>query len=125
MKRLNLLLALALSLILSAARAADEEGFVSLFNGKDLTGWKGDKTYWSVQDGALTAKTTPENRLKYNTFLDLGGRAAGAILSCGSSTRSSAATRACSIAARSSMRRSSSSAATRRDIDSTPRVHAA
>lgn len=62
-------LALAISLAVSSIHAADEEGFVSLFNGKDLTGWKGDKNYWSVQDGALTAKTTPENLLKYNTFL--------------------------------------------------------
>jgi hypothetical protein len=62
-------LALLVSLAISSLHAADEEGFVSLFNGKDLTGWKGDKAYWSVQDGALTAKTTPENLLKYNTFL--------------------------------------------------------
>src|SRR5688500_9277795 len=63
---------LVVSLFASFAAAAsgqEEEGFVSMFNGKDLTGWRGDKTYWSVQDGALTAKTTPENRLTYNTFL--------------------------------------------------------
>ena len=53
----------------SVANGQDEQGFASMFNGKDLTGWRGDKTYWSVQDGALTAKTTPENRLTYNTFL--------------------------------------------------------
>ena len=53
----------------STALAADEEGFVSLFNGKDLTGWRGDKTYWSVQDGAITAKTSTEHPLTYNTFL--------------------------------------------------------
>jgi hypothetical protein len=60
---------LACALLCGFARAADEEGFVSLFNGKDLSGWKGDKAYWSVQDGAITAKTTAENPLKYNTFL--------------------------------------------------------
>ena len=53
----------------SVAGAADEEGFVSMFNGKDLTGWRGDKTFWSVQDGALTGKTTPDHLLTYNTFL--------------------------------------------------------
>jgi len=64
--------AILLSLATSSIHAADEEGFVSLFNGKDLSGWRGDKEYWSVQDGALTAKTTADSRLtkeKYNTFL--------------------------------------------------------
>ncbi len=40
-----------------------------LFNGKDLTGWKGEEGFWSVQDGALTGKTTKENPVKENTFL--------------------------------------------------------
>lgn len=58
------------------AAAADEPGFVSLFNGKDLSGWEGDE-HWSVQDGAITGKTTPETLLKYNTFLVWqGGRPA-------------------------------------------------
>lgn len=49
-----------------------QDGFVRLDNGKDLSGWKGDLEFWSVQDGALTAKTTLDSRLtkeKYNTFL--------------------------------------------------------
>lgn len=36
--------------------AADEEGFVSLFNGKDLTGWKSNEEHpgsFTVQDGAI------------------------------------------------------------------------
>jgi hypothetical protein len=49
---------------------ADDEGFVSLFNGKDLEGWQGDMTRWSVQDDAITGKTASETLLeKYNTFL--------------------------------------------------------
>lgn len=56
-------------LLVSTGLAADEEGFVSMFNGKDLSGWRGNKTYWSVQDGAITAKTSAENPLTYNTFL--------------------------------------------------------
>jgi hypothetical protein len=48
---------------------AVEEGFKSMFNGKDLSGWKGDTNYWSVEDGAITGRTTPSNLLKYNTFL--------------------------------------------------------
>jgi hypothetical protein len=52
------------------AAAADEEGFVSIFNGKDLTGWAGDSVHWSVEDGAITGRITPETVLKgNNTFL--------------------------------------------------------
>src|SRR4051794_34458807 len=54
---------LALTLIcLSGAIGADDkkddEGWTSLFNGKDLTGWKthpADKAKWEVKDGILTA----------------------------------------------------------------------
>ena len=40
-----------------------------LFNGKDLTGWKGVPELWSVKDGAITGKSTLENPVKTNTFL--------------------------------------------------------
>lgn len=67
---LPLKLTLSLMLTLSlAATAAAEEGFTSMFNGKDLSGWKGDTNYWSVEDGAIAGRTTPDNLLKYNTFL--------------------------------------------------------
>jgi len=47
-----------------------EEGFVSLFNGKDLTGWDGDQRYWSVRNGAITAQTTADGPpLTVNNFL--------------------------------------------------------
>ncbi|MCE9552389.1 MAG: DUF1080 domain-containing protein, partial [Planctomycetes bacterium] len=48
---------------------ADEAGFVSLFNGKDLGGWEGAPGLWSVVDGVLTGQTTKENPTKSNTFL--------------------------------------------------------
>lgn len=41
----------------------------TIFNGKDLTGWEGNKKLWSVQDGAITGKTTAEEPIKHNTFL--------------------------------------------------------
>ena len=44
-------------------------GFKSIFNGKDLTGWEGRPQHWSVEDGALTGKTTKENPAKGNNFL--------------------------------------------------------
>ncbi len=49
---------------------ADTSGeFVSIFNGTDLTGWEGDAHLWSVEDGAITGKSTAENPLTYNKFL--------------------------------------------------------
>ena len=56
------------ALALCGAAPADDDGFQSIFNGKDLTGWRGDTEYWTVKDGAITATTTPDNLLKYNTF---------------------------------------------------------
>jgi hypothetical protein len=46
-----------------------EASFTPLFNGKDLTGWKGVHELWSVQDGVITGQTTKENPAKENTFL--------------------------------------------------------
>lgn len=46
-----------------------EPGFVSLFDGQTLAGWHGDRTIWSVQDGAITGQTTAETKLKENNFL--------------------------------------------------------
>lgn len=53
-----------------------EDGFVSLFNGKDLSGWKGDSELWSVEDGCITGKTKGKDHLKYNKFLIWDGVAA-------------------------------------------------
>ncbi len=46
-----------------------EKGFLSIFNGKDLTGWEGNPKLWSVKDGAITGQTTPDNPAQGNTFL--------------------------------------------------------
>ncbi|MBN1441222.1 MAG: DUF1080 domain-containing protein, partial [Planctomycetes bacterium] len=65
-----MVLASAMLLAAPPLLAADaEEGFVSLFNGKDLSGWDGDPGLWSVQDGAITARTTAEKPLKQNSFI--------------------------------------------------------
>lgn len=40
----------------SAERA--EPAFVSIFNGKDLTGWTGPTSIWSVKDGVLVGRST-------------------------------------------------------------------
>ncbi|MBP6783303.1 MAG: DUF1080 domain-containing protein [Verrucomicrobiales bacterium] len=62
------LLALAL-LTVTLRLSAAEEGFVDLFNGKDLTGWDGNPELWSIEDGAITGKTKGPGQLTYNQFL--------------------------------------------------------
>ena len=54
---------------LALSTRADEKDFRSLFNGKDLSDWKGDFTFWSVRDGAITGQTTADHPTKGNTFL--------------------------------------------------------
>ncbi|HEY5908284.1 MAG TPA: DUF1080 domain-containing protein [Vicinamibacteria bacterium] len=49
--------------------AADEPGFRSLFNGKDLTGWDGLPGVWTVEEGAITGRNRAEALLEGNTFL--------------------------------------------------------
>ncbi len=45
------------------------EKAAALFNGKDLSGWKGNEKYWSVQDGAIVGKNTDANAPKASTYL--------------------------------------------------------
>ena len=51
-----------------AGEANSSTEWISLFNGKDLTGWDGDPRLWKVVDGAIRGETTAENPAKYNTF---------------------------------------------------------
>jgi hypothetical protein len=67
---LALTAALSLAASTSTTLAQDlEPGFKSLFNGKDLTGWAGRPNHWSVEDGAITGVTTPDNPAKGNNFI--------------------------------------------------------
>jgi len=60
----------AILLLAGAVRAAEdkekEEGFVPLFNGKDLTGWEGDAKLWIVENGMLVGRSPG---IQYNDFL--------------------------------------------------------
>jgi uncharacterized protein (TIGR03067 family) len=58
-----------LLLVAKTAFAATEEGFTSIFNGKDLAGWDGNPALWSAKGGAIVGQTSKENPLKSNTFL--------------------------------------------------------
>lgn len=76
MTRMWLAVAAVGALLAAAASAAEtpaadlpEEGFVSLFNGKDLDGWDGNPDFWSVRDGAIRGETTAEKPTRGNTFL--------------------------------------------------------
>ncbi len=62
----TLLLTLFLS---SLSLYAADDGFRPLFNGKDLTDWDANKELWSVENGAITGKTTGPEQLSYNQFL--------------------------------------------------------
>ncbi|HTS27252.1 MAG TPA: DUF1080 domain-containing protein [Bryobacteraceae bacterium] len=39
---------------------ADNEGWISLFDGQTLNGWDGDTRFWSVKDGAIYVEPTCE-----------------------------------------------------------------
>jgi putative heme-binding domain-containing protein len=53
----------------AALPKADADGFISLFNGKDLTGWEGLEGYWSVKDGVIDGSETKDKSKQ--TFLIL------------------------------------------------------
>lgn len=46
-----------------------EKGFVQIFDGKTLTNWEGDPTYWRVENGNLVGEITPSTLLKTNSFI--------------------------------------------------------
>jgi hypothetical protein len=62
-------LMLVTTLPLSSPAAETEEGFTSIFNGKDLAGWEGLPGAWAVVDGAITAESTPEKPCKAAHYL--------------------------------------------------------
>lgn len=45
----------------TASSAPGEADFVNLFNGRDLSGWSGAATEWTVQDGVIRGQTGPRS----------------------------------------------------------------
>ncbi|HWE04273.1 MAG TPA: DUF1080 domain-containing protein [Tepidisphaeraceae bacterium] len=45
----------------------DAEGFIEMFNGKDLTGWSGYENYWSAKDGMIVGSEQKDHSKQ--TFL--------------------------------------------------------
>jgi hypothetical protein len=64
-----------------AAQAQGEDGFVSMFNGKDLSGWEGRPGAWRVEEGAITGESTTEKPCDSTHYLYwTGGEPADFIL---------------------------------------------
>lgn len=63
------LLLLHANLSFSQQNQTQQKKFVSIFDGKTLNNWEGDKTYWHVENGVLIGEVTPQTILKQNTFL--------------------------------------------------------
>ena len=75
MKKTPALLLFALAAMFGADNPANRltpeekaEGFVLLFNGKDLSGWTGDPALWSVSGDAIVG-SSDKKLLDHNTFL--------------------------------------------------------
>ena len=68
---------LVLSFNTDAKLCAQDDGFVPIFDGKTLRGWKGKKGFWKVVDGAIVGKTTPQKKIgqKYVSGLERRGAA--------------------------------------------------
>ncbi|MBD0296919.1 MAG: DUF1080 domain-containing protein, partial [Flavisolibacter sp.] len=49
--------------------AAENNTFISIFDGETLNGWQGDPTYWRVENGIMIGEVTPQTLLKRNTFI--------------------------------------------------------
>lgn len=58
------------SILFLSARASDELDFNPIFDGKTLSGWRAfDSSYWSVEDGAITARISREHPCSLNQYL--------------------------------------------------------
>ena len=74
-----IVVAAAMVAFVSSARAQEDDGFVSIFNGKDLTGWAGNPNLWSVENGCIVGQTndtdkkiTQNQALYYTEDLEIG-----------------------------------------------------
>lgn len=59
----------SLTVLLACSLAPGNDDFVSLFNGKDLTGWDGDPALWKVENGAIIGTCSGPESPTHNTFL--------------------------------------------------------
>src|SRR5262245_4380697 len=59
----------AFTLLLARPLTSQADDWQNLFNGNDLTGWKGRPDLWSVKDGAITGCTVDGKIPGGNSFL--------------------------------------------------------
>ncbi|MCX6908689.1 MAG: GH32 C-terminal domain-containing protein [Verrucomicrobia bacterium] len=56
--------------LVATLATAQDDGFKPIFDGKSFNGWKAaDMSFWTIEDGALTAKITKERPLPANLYL--------------------------------------------------------
>jgi len=90
MSRLCLNAIVSLAIVISGASCAstrranlgetDGPGFIPIFDGKTLTGWNAaDMSFWSVEEGAITAKITRQHPTKRNHYLVWEGGKVGGV----------------------------------------------
>ena len=82
---IRLFVPVCLAVLTATGRTAADElpARVEMFNGKDLSGWDGAPGWWTVEDGALTAESTPEKKcVKPNYLVWTGGQPADFQLDC-------------------------------------------
>ena len=67
---ISLALVAALCVVSISPALAADDGLRPIFDGKTLDGWSApDMKYWSVEDGAITARSSAEVPCKKNQFL--------------------------------------------------------
>jgi type 1 glutamine amidotransferase len=68
--RVRLAAGIVLLLAVAPAIAGEEAGFKRIFNGRELKGWKApDMSYWSVEDEAITGRSTASHPCTANQCL--------------------------------------------------------
>jgi len=64
-----LVLVTTLSCTSQEAQDQNEASYAELFNGSDLSGWKGDDPFWRVEDGVIIGEITEATVIDANRFL--------------------------------------------------------
>ncbi len=47
----------------------EDEVWTALFDGRSLDGWRGNPRFWSVEDGCIVGRSTPQNPCEITTYL--------------------------------------------------------
>lgn len=66
---LNVFLTSTILVCAVECNAQDKRDWIDLFDGSTLAGWRGDSTFWSVEDGAIVGKSTLDQPCNYTTYL--------------------------------------------------------